>query len=665
MDTFWQRLRAGDDLIGEYPGDRFDERYTGVVARSDFPKFAGVLDDVDRFDAGFFNLSRLEAELMDPQHRLALETVWAALEDGGYAPGRLPENTGVYVGVSGSDYHHLLNASGVAPDGFTATGNAHSMLANRISFVLDVHGPSEPVDTACSSSLVALHRAVESIRSGRCDMALAGGVNLLLSVDTFAATQMAGMLSPDGRCKTFSADADGYVRAEGIAAVLLKPLERALADGDPVWGVVRGSAENHGGRAGSLTAPNAVAQTALIREAMRGTDPDSVGYVEAHGTGTGLGDPVEVGALDSAYRALRSDRGRVESGTAPVALGSVKTNIGHAESAAGLAGVLKVLLAMRHGELPPTLHCDRLNPHLPLSGGGFEVVREVRRWEPRLDADGRPWPLRAGVSSFGFGGANAHVVLEAAPAAARERAVRETASRDASVRSAHGTQGAPQAVAPQIVAVSARDGERLRIVAERLRDFLRREHGAGRAPATADLARTLQTGREAMEARLAFVAEETGDVLDVLDRFLKGEEPGGWHTGALRRSRGAGVRRDRAQDPRVTRALRDGDLDAAAALWCEGALVDWQALHPPGERRTVRLPSYPFARERYWVPTDGAAPPPETGGPGGVEYGIGSGTGSGAAQLGDGGGVFDAGARAAVLDAVLDGRADPDDLART
>ncbi|WP_314172112.1 SDR family NAD(P)-dependent oxidoreductase [Streptomyces winkii] len=652
-DAFWQRLRAGDDLVGEYPGDRFDQHYTDVVARSDFPKFAGRVDDVDRFDAEFFNLSRLEAELMDPQHRLALETVWAALEDGGYAPARLPENTGVWFGVSGSDYHHLLNASGVAPDGFTATGNAHSMLANRISFVLDVHGPSEPVDTACSSSLVALHRAVESIRSGRCDMALAGGVNLLLSVDIFAATHMAGMLSPDGRCKTFSADADGYVRSEGVAAVLLKPLERALEDGDTVWGVVRGSAENHGGRAGSLTAPNARAQAALIRDAMRGTDPDSVGYVEAHGTGTGLGDPVEVGALDSAYRALRSELGRTESGTGAIALGSVKTNIGHAESAAGLAGVLKVLLAMRHGELPPSLHCERLNPRLPLADGGFEVVRELRRWEPRLDADGRPWPLRAGVSSFGFGGANAHVVLEAAPPLAGPHVAAPLA--DAPSPQGSSPYGSSP-YGPQVVVLSARDGERLRISAERLRDFLRREHGAGRAPATADLARTLQTGREAMEARLAFVAGDTGGVLDVLDRFLKGEEPDGWHTGALRRSRGSGVRRDRAQDPRVTGALREGRLDEAAALWCDGALVDWQALHQDGERRTVRLPTYPFARGRYWVQADGAAPPTAVHGAG-VEPGSRGATGG---RTGD----FDAGARAAVLDAVLDGRADPDELGR-
>ncbi|MER7986300.1 SDR family NAD(P)-dependent oxidoreductase [Streptomyces noursei] len=628
LDSFWQRLRAGADLIADYPGDRFDDRYADVVARADFPKFAGLIEGVDRFDADFFHLSRLEAELMDPQHRLALETVWAALENGGYAPARLPGNTGVYFGVSGSDYHHLLNASGVAPDGFTATGNAHSMLANRISYVLDVHGPSEPIDTACSSSLVALHRAVESIRSGRCDMALAGGVNLLLSVDTFAATHMAGMLSPDGRCKTFSAEADGYVRSEGVAAVLLKPLAHAQRDGDAIWGVVRGSAENHGGRAGSLTAPNGTAQSALIQDAMRDLDPDSIGYVEAHGTGTGLGDPVEVNALDHAYRALRTARGGQPHAARPCALGSVKTNIGHAESAAGLAGVLKVLLAMRHRELPPTLHCDRLNPHLPLDGG-FEVVRELRRWEPGTDPTGRPWPLRAGVSSFGFGGANAHVVLEAPPRPSAPPTLAEPA----------------RTAAPQALVLSARDADRLRATAGRLRDFLDRARRDGREPDLADLAFTLQTGREAMEARLGFVAGSIADVLGTLDRFLVGDAPAGWHTGGIRRSRGSGVRRAPEQAPEVTRALTDGRLDRVTALWCDGSAVDWGATHPAGARRTVRLPGYPFARDRYWVPTpeDGAAPvPPPAAGP-----------------------AFELDARTALLDAVLDGRADPDALSRT
>ncbi|WP_410638385.1 SDR family NAD(P)-dependent oxidoreductase [Amycolatopsis sp. lyj-346] len=602
-DAFWARLRAGEDLVTPYPGDRFDDRYAEVVAGTDFPKFAGLLRDVDRFDADFFAVSRLEAELMDPQHRLALETVWTALEDGGYPPVRLPADTGVFFGVSGTDYHHLLNASGVAPEAYTATGNSHAVLANRLSFLLDVHGPSEPIDTACSSSLVAVHRAVESVRSGRCGMAIAGGVNLLLSVDTFAATQQAGMLSPDGRCKTFSAAADGYVRAEGAAAVLLKPLAAALRDGDAIRGVLLGSAENHGGRAASLTAPNAAAQAEVVRAAMAGVDPDTIGYVEAHGTGTALGDPVEVDALAAAYRDLGASAGRVR------ALGSVKANIGHAEAAAGLAGLLKVLQQMRHRELLPVLHCDRLNPHLKLEGSGFEVVRERRRWAPVTDAAGRELPLRAGISSFGFGGVNAHVVVEAPP-----------------------DRPAPApAAGPQAIVLSARDAGRLRARAEDLRGFLVRALAEDRAPSLADLAFTLQVGREEMEHRLGFAAGRVEDVVAALGAFLDGTPHPGLHTGTLRRARGAAVARDRTPDPAAAAAADAGDLARLTALWCEGRVVGWADLHPAGTRRVVALPSYPFARQRHWVPQ----PEPPS---------------------------FDVAARAALLEEVLADRESPDVL---
>ncbi|NEE20348.1 polyketide synthase, partial [Streptomyces sp. SID7499] len=256
----------------------------------------------------------------------------------------------------------LLAAHGTPPDAFTSTGNAHSMLANRISYVLDIHGPSEPVDTACSSSLVAVHRAVEALRSGACDAAIAGGVNLLLSVDTFVSAAQAGMLSPDGRCKTFASDANGYVRGEGVGAVVLKPLAAAERDGDAILAVIVGSAENHGGRANSLTAPNGAAQADLVVRAMDGIDPRTIGYLEAHGTGTPLGDPVEVQALRSAFRRLGSE------GEGTCALGSVKPNIGHLEAAAGIAGLLKTVLAMEHGTLPPSRNCDEINPYIQLDG---------------------------------------------------------------------------------------------------------------------------------------------------------------------------------------------------------------------------------------------------------------------------------------------------------
>ncbi|MBC8951930.1 SDR family NAD(P)-dependent oxidoreductase [Xenorhabdus sp. PB62.4] len=592
LDTFWQKLCEGADMVTAYPGDRFDKRYEGIIRKSDFPKWAGQIKGAEQFDADFFYLSRLEAELMDPQHRLALETVWSALEDGGYAPARLPENTGVYFGVSGYDYHQLLNASGVALDAFTATGNAHSMLANRISYLLDIHGPSEPVDTACSSSLVALHRAVESIRSGRCDMAIAGGVNLLLSVDTFVATQMAGMLSPDGRCKTFSAGADGYVRSEGVVALLLKPLAAAQRDGDSIWGIVIGSAENHGGRASSLTAPNSKAQTVVIEKAMQGIDPDSISYIETHGTGTSLGDLVEVTALGNAYRNLRTAFGSKDKSIQPLCtLGSVKTNIGHAEAAAGLAGVLKVLLAMRHGELPPTLHCTQLNQDLPLAESGFEVVRERRSWIPHnysaqgTSAEGT-CPLRAAVSSFGFGGANAHVVLESPP------------------QPNHYHEDIPQE--PQVILLSARDGVRLRQSAANLCHFLEQQQSHGCAPLIADLAYTLQIGREPMEQRLGFAARSINELCANLRQFLSGTGIGtqkkDLYTGSLRRSRGTGVMRDLKLTEDVANAMQRRDLNKLLAAWCVGEAVDWQKMHLTGKRHIVQLPGYPFARDRYWAP---------------------------------------------------------------
>ncbi len=316
---------------------------------------------------------------MDPQQRLMLETAWRALEQAGYRPQDLPRHTGVFVGVSGRDYASLLEAHDVPHDGFAATGNSLAMVANRISHFLDVRGPSEAIDTACSSSLVALVRAADAMAAGRCSMALVGGVNLALAVEGFEGPHLAGMLSADGRCKTFSADADGYGRGEGCVALLLKPLADAVADGDNILGVMIGGAVNHGGRAGALTAPNAKAQAELIEQAMAGIDPASIGFIETHGTGTALGDPVEIAALSLAYEKLA----RGQAALPTIGLGAVKSNIGHLEAAAGLAGVVKVLGAMARGMIPPTLHCREINPHIQLDGTPFSIVRETTPWPRR------------------------------------------------------------------------------------------------------------------------------------------------------------------------------------------------------------------------------------------------------------------------------------------
>ncbi|MFJ8969403.1 SDR family NAD(P)-dependent oxidoreductase [Streptomyces anulatus] len=567
LDTYWANLAAGTDHVTAFPADRYDTRYARIVEASDFPRHAGVLDGVDAFDAAFFHILPREAELMDPQHRLALQTVWNAVENSGYAPTGLPGNTGLFFGVSGTDYATLLAAHGTPPDAFTSTGNAHSMLANRISYVLDIHGPSEPVDTACSSSLVAVHRAVEALRSGACDAAIAGGVNLLLSVDTFVSAAQAGMLSPDGRCKTFASDANGYVRGEGVGAVVLKPLDAAERDGDAILAVVVGSAENHGGRANSLTAPNGTAQADLVVRAMDGIDPRTIGYLEAHGTGTALGDPVEVQALRSAYRRLGSDGG----GTC--ALGSVKANIGHLEAAAGIAGLLKTVLAMEHGTLPPSRNCDEINPYIQLDGSPFRIIRASEPWERPSDRHGAPVPRRAGVSSFGFGGANCHVVMEEYPG--RDQQAAPVRDPDASE------------VRRVAVPLSARTERDLR---ERARDLLAHLEDARHTDSLRSIAWTLQTGRQPMAERVGWAVSSRGELLSRLREF----------TG----DSGDGPDPAPGQDP-------DG-LTELIARWQGGGEVEWHQLYGPdgagtGTPRRAHLPAYPFARDRYWIPR-GAEP---------------------------------------------------------
>ncbi|MET9414603.1 SDR family NAD(P)-dependent oxidoreductase [Streptomyces klenkii] len=590
LDTYWANLAEGRDSVTDFPVHRYGAAYARVVENADFPKRAGVLDGADGFDAGFFRVYPREAELMDPQHRLALETVWNAVEHSAYTPAALPKNTGVFLGVSGNDYATLLTTHGVEPDAFTSTGNAHSMLANRISYVLDVRGPSEPVDTACSSSLIAVHRAMEAIRSGACDAAIAGGVNLLLSVDTFVSAHRAGMLSPDGRCKTFASDADGYVRGEGVGAVVLKPLAAAERDGDAILGVLVGSAENHGGRANSLTAPSADAQAELVAAAMGAVDPDTVGYVEAHGTGTALGDPVEVRALTTAFRRLGA-RGRGTCG-----LGSVKTNIGHLEAAAGIAGLLKVLLAMRHRVLPATLNCREINPYVELDGGPFRIVREREPWRRPRDRDGAPAPRRAGVSSFGFGGANCHVVVEEYEDHSGDDRHEEYEAVDATDATHDTARGGEYPDGAQVlIPLSARTGEQLH---QRARDLLAYLEKTDAPAGLHSIAWTLQTGRVAMAERVGWVVTSRGELAARLREFLAG---GGSAAGGAR-GRVAHDGGPTAQTPARPAATAGGGLGELLARWTEGADVDWRALHGARPPKRAHLPVYPFAYERHWIP---------------------------------------------------------------
>ncbi|CAM5318796.1 SDR family NAD(P)-dependent oxidoreductase [Streptomyces hirsutus] len=558
LTALWDVVAAGQDRVGPVPADRAellaDPRMRGVRA--------GFLDRVAEFDAAAFGISPREAGFMDPQQRHLLEVTWEALQDAGRRPGELAGTaTGVFVGVATGDYNELMASQGGA-EAHMATGVAHAVLANRVSHLLDLRGPSEALDTACSSSLVAVHHAVRALRHGDCDLAVAGGVNLTLSPALYATFTRAGMLSARGRCASFDDSADGYVRGEGVGAVVLKPLHRALEDGDPVRAVILGSAVNHGGRSPSLTAPNPQSQAQVVVDAVRaaGVDPRTIGYVQAHGTGTALGDPVEIEGLKQAYARLYEDWNLPAPTEPHLAVGSVKTNIGHLEAAAGIAGLLTTVLAMDNGLVPPNPHLREPNRHLRLDGTPLTLADGAARpWRPVPDETGRP-VRRAGVSSFGFGGSNAHVVLQTGG----------LPNRETTPATADG---------PFVVPVSARDERTLTDYCARLADALDREPDLR----PDQVAYTLQVGREELPHRLAVVASDRAGLVAA----LRDTTSHGVHRGVVTGRTAGGPT---GVDP--------ADL---AAAWCAGHAIGWADLWPalPGR---IPLPGPGFTRTAHWFP---------------------------------------------------------------
>ncbi|GGC57490.1 hypothetical protein GCM10011504_39720 [Siccirubricoccus deserti] len=596
LDAFWQALRDGRDLVGEIPPDRWDWRAyrtaPGMGPDTEVPRWGGFVAGSDRFDAAFFGITARDAAFLDPQARLLMQTAWHALEDAALPPASLAGSaTGVFVGSQLNDYAELLGDAGEAA-AQAVLGNTRTMLANRLSFLLDLHGPSQTIDTACSSSLVALHRAVRALREGECGTALVGGVHLILSPRAQVMGAQLGILSPTGRCRSFAAEADGYVRGEGVGVLVLKPLAQALADGDPVRAVILESGENHGGRASGLTTPNPTAQSALIAGVLRraGVAVGSIGHIEAHGTGTALGDPVEVDALCRAFAEVAAERGEALPEAGFCGLSSVKSNIGHLEPASGIAGVIKSVLALQHATLPATLHAEAPNPLLPLAGSPFRLQRRIAPWPAPMGGA----PRRGAVSSFGLGGSNAHLLLEEWPVAPRP---------------------APAATGPALVPLSARDMVALRRQAEALLGWLQ---AAGDAWAWPDLLLTLREGRNAMPARLALVAGSPTELAGRLRAWLDGAEADG-ASGVVQRDILGGLfeTADEAAGL-VGRAVAQGRLDRVARLWVSGVPVAWGLLPlPPGARRRS-LPGYAFADERHWfdqrpgwvpAPATAASPP--------------------------------------------------------
>lgn len=575
-DAFWKNIRENFDLVTEIPETRWNWReYYGdpqLDAGKTKVKWGGFIDDIDKFDAGFFSLSPREAVLMDPQHRIALEAVCLALDDAGVPRKKIQgTKTGVFIGVSTSDYSILLRKNPeYTKQALFTTGSAHSTLVNRISYLLDLHGPSEPIDTACSSSLIAIHRSVESLRNGSCELAIAGGVNTLLAPETTLSFSNAGMLSEDGRCKSFDQGANGYVRGEGVGIVILKTLNKAQQDGDHIYAVIRGSAENHGGKANTFTSPNPLAQKDLLVEAYNrsNTDPRNVSFIEAHGTGTPLGDPVETEGLKLAFNELYQRVGATVS-EQHCGIGTVKANIGHLEAAAGIAGVIKVILSLKNQILPGNPQLRTPNKYLKLDNTPFYLQKETKPWQP---AEGTS--RIAGVSSFGFGGANAHVILE-------EYITKEKALYP------EGT--------PLVFILSAKNRARLAEYVERLYSFIKSNPEAN----LHNVAYTLQTGRDAMEERLAFEVSNREELLNCLSEFLAGETER-LFTGTVGQGKQNFLLEGNAGKTYIQSAIANKEHKALAQLWGQGNDLDWSLLYTDHKPQKISLPGYPFAREIHW-----------------------------------------------------------------
>ncbi|HYI84884.1 MAG TPA: beta-ketoacyl synthase N-terminal-like domain-containing protein, partial [Acetobacteraceae bacterium] len=578
LDTFWRNLRDGVDSITEVPPDRFSlqgiyDPQPGKPGRS-YCKHGGFLEGVDRFDPRFFGITSAEAEVMDPQQRLFLETAWHALEDAGL-PDRALDGAAcaVFVGCSHGDYAQMAGTARLSAQ--FGMGNVGSILAARIAYHLNLRGPAVAVDTACSSSLVAVHLACQALRTGECDLAVAGGVALMTTPGMHVLTSHARMLSPGGRCRTFDAAADGFVPAEGVGAVVLKPLARAMADGDRIHGVIEGTGTNQDGRSAGLTRPSLAAQRELQLAvwARFRVDPATIGCIEAHGTGTALGDPIEMQALIDAFRsrapAMRQGR---------CAIGSVKSNIGHAVPAAGIAGLIKALLMLRHATVAPSLHFHEPNPHVDLATSPFHVPQVAAPW-PAPPGDG---PRRVAINAFGFSGTNAHAVVADAPT----------------------PPPAPAREAPWLFALSARTPDALRRRAADLSAWL------GRTPDAplADVAHTLAAGRGHMRHRAAVIAADRGELVAALDALAQDGSPSSSASPqggkAATRSALAGLARAEKAEGRGT-ALAD-----LAEAYRAGAGLG--PLENRASGRFLSLPGYPFERRRCWVEAGPAvaSPPP-------------------------------------------------------
>jgi 3-oxoacyl-(acyl-carrier-protein) synthase/thioesterase domain-containing protein/acyl carrier protein len=571
--ALWKLLCAGEDRIGRVPADRWDADAfydpDPLVPGKMNSKSGGFLDQVDQFDPEFFGIAPREADLMDPQQRLLLEVAWEALEDAAIVPAALAQTAaGVFMGISSTNYAGLLHRDPSQVGPFTNSGASACIAANRISYTLDLRGPSLAVDAACSSSLLAVHLACQSLRARESTIALAGGANIILTPGPGISLAKSRMLSPDGRCRVFDKNANGFGRGEGAGIVVLKLLAQAMADGDPIYAVVRASATEQGGRGNGLTAPSRWAQEAVLRTAWQraGIPPSSVQFIEAQSAGTPIGDATELNALGAVMAPGRP-------ADAPCIIGSIKTNIGHLEAAAGIAGLIKTSLMLRQQTLVPSLHFESANPHVPFDKLGLRIQRQLEPLQSGALA-------LAGVSSSGYGGVNVHIAMEAPPA------------RPA------GTNAQNQS--PALFTLSARSAEALKQSAAAYAAHLDTRDEV----LLASLCFTAGAGRTQFKHRLAMIVAAKADLRARLTDFANDQSRSDIVVGTARR-----VRASAESNHTVDAAA---DLALLAAQFVNGANLSWQpsAIAPP--MRCSGLPTYPFQRQRYWVgPLASSIPQPQ------------------------------------------------------
>lgn len=582
INEFWELLVSGRDSIGTIPSNRWDiDAYYDpdrTLPNKSISKWGGFLKNADEFDPLFFNISPGDAEVMDPQQRLFLEECWQACEDAGITAESLSgKKAGVFAGVRSGDYQEKLSTNTINPDARTLMGNDSAILAARTSYFLNLKGPCISIDTACSSSLVAIHLACQSIQMGECELAFAGGVHVQTTVRPYITDSKAGMLSWDGKCKTFDNDANGFVPGEAVGVVILKPLDCAVKDGDRIYGLIRGTGINQDGKTNGITAPSSQSQTDLIESIYKKyqIDPESINYIEAHGTGTKLGDPIEVEGLT---RGFQKWTGKKQF----CALGSVKTNVGHTVAAAGIVSLIKVLLALKHKQLPASLNCTNENDQINFSQTPFYVNKVHSEWKTVLNH-----PRRAGISSFGFSGTNAHIVVEEFVAAPNPSAHQEQA---------HSSQSF-------LHILSAKTKQQLHLRVEQMKAFLEKTENIN----LADLTYTLQVGRSPMKYRLAFMISSKQDLIEKLGHFLSGKTSKEILFGHEQQNGNLPAIWEQDGDARNLLKLwyQKQNWSGLAGLWINGLKINWKDLYGRFTPRKMSLPNYPFAREKYWVTSTG------------------------------------------------------------